>query len=266
MNCSDARNCCQRYLDKELQGVDALAIERHLKDCRCCAEIFESQRDFHGLVKKMLCSCAEGKTPRLKASILDRIAGADRADNILKLYPYKHMSPHGGVATAAACMLLLTGVVGFQSTCLNKQCSMIMAARYEHDNIVLGNRPAVASSSDTATLAKAIGGKASPRVGVPNLTGCDVKAETCGTVKIPGMSDGIYVKYVHCECQNQPLTLIVLDTPLSPRAKVVEDFFLARQDGHNVVSWRGDNEGPLYMLVTKIPLNDALQVARMARK
>jgi hypothetical protein len=264
MNCSDAKNCCQRYLDKELQAVEALAIERHLNDCRCCAEVFESQRAFHGLVKKMLCGCVEGKIPRLKASILDRIAESS-SGKIINLYPNRHLSPNGGVATAAACMLLLSGVVGFQSVCLDKQCSMIMAAQTEHDNIVLGNRPVFAKGNDTSILARAISDKVATKVGVPNLSGCDVKAETCGTVKIKGMPEGIYVKYIHCECQNQPLTLIVLDTGLNPRAEKMEDFLVAQQDGHNVVSWRGES-GPLYMLVTKIPLKDALEVARLARK
>jgi hypothetical protein len=266
MNCCDAKNCCQRYLDKELQATEALAVERHLSDCHCCAEVFESQRAFHGLVKKMLCNCVEGKTPGLKASILDRIAQSSSAGKIINLYPHRYLSPNGGVATAAACMLMLSGVVGFQSVCLNKQCSMIMAAQSEHDNIVLGNRPVVASGTDTAILAKAISARIASNVGVPNLSGCDVKAETCGTVKIKGMPEGIYVKYIHCECQNQPLTLIVLDTPLMPRAEKMEDFFLARQDGHNVVSWRGADSGPLYMLVSKIPMKEALEVARLARK
>lgn len=50
MNCEDARNPLNPYLDGELDLVKSLEIEAHLKDCQTCAQAYDDLRSLHSAV------------------------------------------------------------------------------------------------------------------------------------------------------------------------------------------------------------------------
>src|SRR4029079_19623625 len=101
---------------------------------------------------------ADKAGPALKKSLLERLSSGggktiDASDLFRVFSPNVRAMPvRQSVAAAAACMFMLSGVVGFQAMCVPGQCKLVCAAQHEHDNIVAGNLVALASSRDSKIL------------------------------------------------------------------------------------------------------------------
>jgi len=52
MNCSDAQNLLYRYLDRELDAVNAARLEAHLRDCRDCVGAYEREQELSFAIKQ----------------------------------------------------------------------------------------------------------------------------------------------------------------------------------------------------------------------
>jgi anti-sigma factor (TIGR02949 family) len=275
MDCQDARRHCQPFLDTELQPLMAEQVQQHLGCCPHCSEFYDSQRGFHSLVKKVLCRSAEERAiPGLKERIVSKLRRGARTSevrravsaDIVHLFPSttRYLPANRGVAMAAACMLFLTGIVSFQSVCIGKTCSIVAAAQHEHDNIISGNRPLLVRSDDTVRLNETISKKLGDFASVPNLAGCNLKAEGCGEINLPHMPKGFYVKYVHCHCSDEAVTLMAIKTDARPSAELIENFTAARRNGRTVLAW-DDGSDTLYFLVSGMSLDSALEVAKVAQ-
>ena len=275
MDCKDAKQQCHSFLDGQLQPDATEQIDSHLAKCAHCKEVYESQRTFHTLLKKVVVRSADPvAVPALKKSLLERLNAGQGGKTIDASALFRAFSPNvrampvrQSVAAAAACMFMLSGVVGFQAMCVSGQCKLVCAAQHEHDNIVAGNRVALAQSRDSKVLDTAFKKfrLAEWLKTVPNLTGCDFDAQCCGTVKLPGLPDGVYVQYAQCKGTHEPMTLMVIDTPQSPNGESYKDLITAQHADHTVVSWHAENNGPLYILVTKLPFTDTLNAAESIR-
>lgn len=276
MDCKDAKQQCQPFLDGQLQPGESRQIDSHLEQCPCCREIYDSQRVFQALLKKAAVRSADPvAVPALKKNLLERLNSPGAALETFDASAlFRAVSPNvrampvrQSVATAAACMFLLSGIVGFQALCVSGQCRLVRAAQHEHDNIVAGNRALLASSHDRGVLDSTLKKHRLTEwlKTVPNLTGCDFEAECCGTVKLAGLPDGVFVQYTQCKGAREPMTLMVIDTPLSPHGSAYKEFLTAQHARHNVVSWHAENNGPLYILVTQLPINDTLNAAESIR-
>jgi len=275
MDCKEAKKQCQPFLDGQLQTDVVQQVDAHLEKCPGCKDVYDSQRTFHTLLKKVVVRSADPvAVPALKKSLLERLNAGHTGKTIDASALFRAFSPNvrampvrQSVAAAAACMFMLSGVVGFQTMKVSGQCKLVCAAQHEHDNIVAGNRVVLASSHDSKVLDSAFKKfrLAEWLKTVPNLEGCDFDAQCCGKVKLPGLPDGVYVQYAQCKGTHEPMTLMVIDTPESPNGESYKDLITAQHVDHTVVSWHAENNGPLYILVTKLPFNDTLNAAESIR-
>jgi len=179
---------------------------------------------------------------------------------------------HGPLATAAAVMLVLAGIAGYQSYCVNKQCALVMAAEREHENIVAGARTILASTTDPAELTKFVNRRIVKFAGLPNFSQCHLRPFNCGPVQLEDLPEGMFVSFVDCQCQGQTVTLMVIDTSTMATARapsgvaMPHGIIAATHADHRVLSWHSTKDGLLYILVTSLPLNDALEIAELAQK
>jgi anti-sigma factor RsiW len=63
--CADFLERLSRYLDDDLPEAEGRAIERHLRDCPCCEEVFES-------LKFTVAACHEKGRPALPREVRQR--------------------------------------------------------------------------------------------------------------------------------------------------------------------------------------------------
>ncbi|HYG74029.1 MAG TPA: zf-HC2 domain-containing protein [Planctomycetota bacterium] len=271
MDCGDVRKHCQPFLDKELQSSLSQEVESHLRSCSPCQELFEAQRSFNGFVKKVLVrATSRPGSSALKNRILETLESAPSVHSgapITSLFSPRLMTMRGPVAAAAACMFFLTGFVGYETTCVNEQCRVVRAARHEHARIVAGNGEAWARNCHPGVMDDTLKERASHLLkSVPNLGQCHLVAECCGKLSLPGMPEGVYVKYTQCCPNAQSVTLMVIDTPASPTTEAYKEYLTAQHAQHHVISWHAAENGPLYMVVTKLPFQEALNVAEAIRR
>jgi len=271
MECSDVKNQCQPFLDNELKESLSHELEQHLNACAGCKQQVESQRDFHFFMKNVLLRSAANPagSTALKhriLSVLGTPVPATASPRAVNLFNPRATPMRGAVATAAACMFFLTGFVGYQSVCVTKQCSVVHAARHEHANIVSGNRPTWARDCEPEQLNRSLREHGKKLVAAaPNLSECHLRPECCGKLSLPGMPEGVFIQYVECCPGPQAVTLMIIDTPANPLIDNYKDYLTTEHARHRVISWRRDEKGPLFMLVTKMPLNEAMRVADAIR-
>lgn len=279
MNCTEAQKQCQPFLDGQLEAALSAQVGEHLAQCGPCAQTFAAERKFHGLLKNTLCSEKKNSAPDALRRRIQIICSNDpnveaaparstgHATASTPLPSPRFLSPRGPMATAAAIMLAFSGLMVFQSICILKQCPLVMAAQSAHDKIVAGANPLLAASESPQKLTKYINDQLEKKfAGVPNLTNCKLKPVNCGKVKIDGMPEGVFVKFVECNCNETPLTLMVVDSSTQPGGTAHGDVLAAKYASHNVLSWKSEKDGLLYIVVTKLPLKSAMHVAEVARR
>jgi hypothetical protein len=268
VNCTEAQKQCQPFLDGQLEAPLSAQVGEHLAQCGPCAQSFAAERKFHGLLKNTLCSEKKTSAPDALRRKIQIICNNDPQPAASAPLPSpRFLSPRGPMATAAAIMLAFSGLMVFQSICILKQCPLVMAAQSAHDKIVAGANPLLTASENPQKLTKYINDQLEKKfAGVPNLTNCKLKPVNCGKVKIDGLPEGVFVKFVECNCDETPLTLMVVDSSTQPGGTAHGDVVAAKYASHNVLSWKSEKDGLLYIVVTKLPLSSAMHVAEVARR
>ncbi len=268
MNCTEAKTHCQRFLDRQVENPLSLEIEAHLAACPVCAGAYDSQRAFHALLKKALCQATASGALRTRVQQQlddERLYAAPAGTAPPRALVRAHaISLQGPVAAAASVMLALSGIVAFQSSCVLKQCPLVMAAAHEHDNIVAQSAQRIAAAEPGLT--RKIEARLKSLGNFPKLTNCHLKPVNCGMVRIAGLPEGMYIQYAHCTCDSQPVTLMVVKTTDAPGGEqITEKFRVANHANHSIVSWHDKGDSMLYILVTKLPSRNALEVAELAQ-
>jgi hypothetical protein len=279
MNCGDVETHCQAFLDRQLETGMARAVESHLAECPCCSRRFSSERAFHGLLKKCVCGCADAPVPaRLKDCIRAQLAEARSGAAASASATARPASPvrpgratllRGPVAAAAAIMLGFAGFVGFQASCLIRNCPGVMAAEKTHEDILSGALPATLASADSAEVVLEANRLMPPDCRVPEVKRCNLVPVKCGRVDLKTWGEGVYVQYDNCNCSKSPVTLLVIRTDKMPGGEPVSadlNMRVALYAEHRVVSWKNKNNGLLHMLVTELPEAEAVRIAEVASR
>jgi anti-sigma factor RsiW len=111
LNCQDARNLMNLYLDGELDLVRSFEIEAHLKDCQTCAQAYDELRSLHSAVSD---TALRFQPPvalrnRVRSSIRDE-AKADQPNRSSRL-PWRWLIP----AMAGVVLIGALGFLAFQN-------------------------------------------------------------------------------------------------------------------------------------------------------
>ena len=280
MNCKDAIKHCQPFLDKQLDAAVARDVDQHLAACPPCNKTYRSQESFQKLIKKTICESENGKAPdslktRILLTLKNTPARIEKAsiEQLPVFAPARPQRVHSGVAVAASFFFGLSGLFTWQAACIHRQCPLVQAAQHEHDKIIAGSRAPLLRSDDVAELTRVASKHLQNFPGIPNLTDCNLKAETCGVIRIEGLPQGVFVEYATCACGSEPATLMVINTSPEdhmPGGEPVEKFIAATHANHHIISWRvqkaGQDGSLLYILVTKRPFEEAMQVAEVASR
>jgi anti-sigma factor RsiW len=80
IDCAAVRDQIERYVDRELEGVECDAIERHCADCATCAALVRRVRDTIGLCREVgHAPLPEPVRARARAQVKQLLARANRA-------------------------------------------------------------------------------------------------------------------------------------------------------------------------------------------
>jgi hypothetical protein len=274
MNCSEIKNHCHPYLDRQLDAAQCQEVDAHLSACPCCQKAFEAQRTFLVVLKKLTQTCAGAAPADLRGRISQSLI-AGHAQPEFKPLKKPLALPRMGwlVGMAASLMLGFSALLAYQMLCIDGACPIVIAAEQEHEKIVSGARAVLAKDSDAKKLTAAIQAQLPAFPGLPNLAKYNLTPTECGLVNLPPLqkttgnkSSGVFVRYVGSG-DGEPLTLMMFDTNDSSRAPVVDKeakYHMAIREKHTVCSWRCKKSGLLYVLVTRRQQGDSLAIAEFA--
>ncbi len=278
MNCTEAQDQCHPYLDQQMESAQRHNVEQHLEACPCCKNVFDAQRSFLGTVKKLVHSCGatcapEGFQSRIRA-VLAKAPTEVEVQPVarIRIVPEPRRTWHLGPAMAAAAsiMLALGGLLAGQMMCLTGECPIAMAAEREHQRIVAGAHPVLVSNDDPSRLKEAIRERMKDFPGLPSLCNCHLNPVNCGVVKIDGLPEGAFIQYAECKHEDDPVTLMVINTSAMSKAEVLnvrkKEFHFAMRSDNSVVSWRSEKDGMLYILVTNKPMKETMVIAEVASR
>ena len=261
MKCNEFEKKSEPFLDRELEAAESHEVTRHLAECKPCADAFESQKAFHLLLRQMvnhpITLVPAGLKLRIRTNLDQHVLPERVEPAVLARVPPRFF---GTAAMAASFLFAFSGLFIFQGMCIHKQCPLVRAAQHEADNIVAGAQKA--EHGDSAHLVSFATQQIQKFPGVGNLIKCGLEPATYGLCQVEGLPQGVFVKYVPCHLDSEPVTIMVIDTPQTPSGELLKQRFIAAtQANHNILSWRCRKSGLLYILVTKRPLDNALEVA-----
>ena len=286
MNCSEIHKHCHSYLDQQTDAAQSKDIDAHLLACSSCAKVVESQRTFLTVLKKLVVNCDATAAPaplhaRIRAGLDQAVLARAGSSVIMKpvehapapakatrAVPLRPIKMRGAMTMAASVMLGFAGLLGGQSLCITRQCPIVVAAEHEHANITAGLRGELARSEDLAQLTKAVSEKVDGASGFPSLCRCHLNPLRCGVVKVDGLPEGAYIQYAECTRQNDPVTLMIIDTDALSNSEILtikeKQYHIARRDDHTVLSWHNEKNGKLYILVAHRTLDESIAIATVA--
>jgi hypothetical protein len=158
---------------------------------------------------------------------------------------------------------MLGGLIGYQLLCSQRKCAIVSAAELEHDRIVSGVGSVPTEPIQVSALPSSM---LQDSGSLPNVPCKNLRAHCCGRVQLANLPEGRYVLYTCEGGAEKALTLMVVETGANPRASAYEDFLVARDPGHSVVSWHAPADGPLYMVVSKRSFEETLAAAKGIRR
>jgi hypothetical protein len=139
-----------------------------------------------------------------------------------------------------------------------------MAAEREHERISAGAREVWGTSDDPQQLSRLINEKIK-FAGLPDLTDCRLRPRECGPVDVDG-ARGAFINFVDCQCHSELVTLLIVDAQTMPNAPEIDGLRAATYADHNILAWRSQKDGLLYLIVTKLPFSEARELADLTRK
>jgi anti-sigma factor (TIGR02949 family) len=160
MNCEEASQFLDAYLDHELEPGKQFELEQHLSRCPDCRTVLEEQLQFIGFFKA---NASNYKAPsELRARVLGRIAAESRRTTPI---PVVHQ-PWLYVAALLVLSLYLAWVILFP----DRETSLIVQAVSDHSRAVVLERLCDIVSPDPAVVKQSLTAKldfSPPVVGLP---------------------------------------------------------------------------------------------------
>lgn len=153
MNCKDAQNLINGYVDGELDLVRNLDIERHIQDCALCAQGYENHQVLRNAIKTgSLYFTAPADLRRRIQLSLRKAAKAEAGRRVLLKWWFNIAAP-----MAAAAVVLLALVPFLQGSSADK----ILAGKVvsSHVRSLMASHLADVSSSDQHTVKPWFAGK-----------------------------------------------------------------------------------------------------------
>ena len=282
MDCHEIQRHCHPYLDQQIEAAQRHHVDAHLAKCPPCAKVYDAQRSFLGTLKKLVHGCdatcaPEGFQSRIRASLAQAPAVAAPEVEVIPVEKHRtvpeprrtwHLGP--AMAAAASIMLALGGLLAGQMLCLTGECPIAMAAEREHQRIVAGADPVLVTNDDPDRLKQAIRERMADFPGLPSLCNCHLNPVNAGVVKIDGLPEGAFIQYAECKHEDNPITLMVINTSAMSKAEVLsvrqKEFHYAMRSDNSVISWRSEKDGMLYILVTNKPMNESIKIADLASR
>lgn len=269
MNCSDIRNHCHPYLDKQLDAAKSQEVDTHLSACPCCEQAYEAERAFLSVLKKLTQNCGCVAPANLRGRITESLT-TPTTHVEFKALPKPLALPRVGwlIGMAASIMLGFGALLGYQMLCVNGMCPIMIAAEQEHEKIVSGAHSFLAKNSDPKVLTEAIQKELPEFSSLPNLAKYDLTPIQCGLVTLANLPQGVFVEFTG-PGGGEPLTLMMVKTESSSKAPVVAEkksakYHLAIREQHTVCSWHCQKSGLLYVLVSRRQQGDSLEIAEVA--
>jgi hypothetical protein len=276
MNCNETQKHCHPYLDQQLEAADRQHVDRHLSECSCCAKAYEAQRAFLGALKKLVHGCDATCAPqqfhaRLRESLTGISKDLKPAERpVVTPNPVRILRMGPVMAMAASIMLGFGILMASQMMCITGECPIAIAAEHEHQRILAGAAPILAKDIDPDKLKQAIKEHMAEFPGLPSLCNCHLNPLNCGLVKVDGLPQGAFVQYAECNHEDDPVTLMVINTSAMSRAEVLnvrkKEFHFAMRSENCVLSWHSEKDGMLYVLVAHRPMKEALEIASLASR
>lgn len=276
MNCNETQKHCHPYLDQQLETAERQHVDRHLAECSCCASAYHAQRAFLGTLKKLVQHCDAASAPeqfhaRLRQSLTSLPAEPKAVEHPVARPGPVRILRMGPVMAMAASILLGFGILmASQMMCLVGECPIAIAAEHEHQRILAGAAPMLAKDIDPEKLKQAIKEHMAEFPGLPSLCNCHLNPLNCGLVKVDGLPQGAFVQYAECNHEDDPVTLMVINTSAMSRSEVLsvrkKEFHFAMRSENCVLSWHSEKDGMLYVLVAHRPMKQALEIAELASR
>src|ERR1041384_6679630 len=119
MNCGDIKNHCHPYLDQQLDAAKSQQVDAHLAACPCCKQLYEAQRSFLSVLKRLTQNCGHVAPTELRGRIAQSLL--TRAEHIdFKPLPRPVALPRVGwlVGLAASIMIGFGVVLAYQMACI----------------------------------------------------------------------------------------------------------------------------------------------------
>ena len=189
MNCSDIKNQCHSYLDKQLNAAICQEVDAHLQVCPCCQKAYESQRAFLMVLKRLTQNCGFAAPEQLRGRISESLTNGGEH---IEFKPLKRPAvlPHMGwlIGLAATIMFGFGAILATQM--FGHVCPIVVAAEREHEKIVSGEHTFLAKDSDPQNLLAAIQKTHPEFTSVPNLAKYDLTPTQCGLVKLADLPEG----------------------------------------------------------------------------
>lgn len=127
MNCGKVQNLLSCYIDRELPGVDMLAIQRHLDQCAECSREYQTLLQVKRLLSEMP---VVAPSPTLEERLVQNVLGASPAPSRSRsrwFLPRFFVKPLAIAATAGALALAIWHF-GFNAPSRSNEASMADAA------------------------------------------------------------------------------------------------------------------------------------------
>lgn len=156
MNCAEFRTRLHPYVDGELPVSETAAADAHGVECRACAELARSEREFRRVLRRQPRDVAP---PELRARIVGRVRRQARWRSV----PGRLAAPALAAAAAAVLVAVLLPLA-------RPAPSLVSALVDKHIAYAQVERPAELASSDPAEVAAWFRQRAGLRVTVPDYS------------------------------------------------------------------------------------------------
>jgi hypothetical protein len=252
MTCAEVQDRLQAYLDGELDTAESCSLAAHTMRCCCCRKALEEQRACHRALEAGLLSCCHSHGRR---DLAERAFA--RLDCPIPRLRRCRWALAGGVAA-----LLAVGFLGYFAYCKSSGvCRWVAAATDLYDRVATGRAEILLTSDDIEHVRDALTLRLEERI--PALSRCHLKPDLCGQISV-GECKGVFVTYSGKEPTDTAM-LLVLPTHESPSGStVLESFTASSYRNHSVLSWHAGDHDALYILVTRLPLQESLALAEVA--
>ncbi|MGD8783652.1 MAG: zf-HC2 domain-containing protein [Thioalkalispiraceae bacterium] len=146
MNCAEAQNLLDAYLDQQLDAANSLRIEQHLKGCMYCAREFQEMQNLKQLIQDNIEPYSA--PDELQINILNKLTDTQKIESDTNCHQHKILKY--GLSFAAS--LLIAFFLGLSFYQHNQEERLVNDILAEHTRAINANRYADISSSQADTI------------------------------------------------------------------------------------------------------------------